>query len=45
MEEKNDLIEELDLEKLAEMALEDECANDPDPDTINVQNIIEGVAE
>ena len=45
MEEKNDVVEELDLEKLAEMALEDESANDPDPDTIDVQNMIEGIAE
>lgn len=44
MGDENSVIEELNLEEIAEAILADEQANDPDPDTLGFGNI-EGVAE
>lgn len=44
--EENDVVENLDIELLAEAMIEDECANDPDPDTIIVEDMeVEGASE
>lgn len=44
MEDENEVIEDLDLEQIAEAILEDEQANDPDPDTLGF-NGTEGASE
>ena len=44
MEDENNVIEDLDLEKIAEAKIEDEQANDPDPDILGF-NEVEGVSE
>ena len=44
MEDENNVVEELDLEEIAKAMLEDEQANDPDPDTLGF-NEVEGVSE
>ena len=44
MEDENNVIEDLDLEKIAEAKIEDEQANDPDPDILRF-NKVEGVSE
>lgn len=46
MNKNEDVIETLDIEMLAEIVLEDEAANNPDPDTIDVELLeVEGVSE
>ena len=42
MEDENNVVE--DLEKIAEAKIEDEQANDPDPDILGF-NEVEGVSE
>ena len=44
MEDENNVIEDLDLEKIDEAKIEDEQANDPDPDILGF-NGVEGVSE
>ena len=44
MEDENNVVEDLDLEKIAEAKIEDEQANDPDPATLGF-NEVEGVSE
>ena len=44
MDEKENNVEQLDLELIAQQILEDEQANDPDPDTLGF-NGVEGVTE
>lgn len=44
MDEKENNVEQLDLELIAQQMLEDEQANDPDPDTLGF-NGVEGVTE
>ena len=44
MEDENNVVEELDLEEIAKAMLEDEQANDPDPDILGF-NEVEGVSE
>ena len=44
MEDENNVVEDLDLEKIAEAKIEDEQPNDPDPDTLGF-NGVEGVSE
>ena len=44
MEDENNVVEDLDLEKIAEAKIEDEQANDPDPDILEF-NEVEGVSE
>ncbi len=45
MPEEENGVEELDLEALAQAAIEDECANDPNPDTLGCENGVEGASE
>lgn len=44
MDEKENNVEQLDLELIAQQMLEDEQANDPDPDTLGF-NGVEGATE
>lgn len=44
MDENENNIEQLDLELIAQQILEDEQANDPDPDTLGF-NGVEGASE
>lgn len=44
MEDENNVVEDLDLEKIAEAKIEDEQVNDPAPDTLGF-NGVEGVSE
>ena len=44
MEDENNVVEDLDLEKIAEAKIEDEQAYDTDPDTLGF-NGVEGVSE
>lgn len=46
MDEKEDVVEELNLEEIAEAILEDEAAEYQDPDTIDIENLkVEGASQ